>query len=262
MSRRVGSPVAYNVSLAAFRLSTMNPTLKLLLVFAIACSLAVGPTFLLALAYLFPDSWRRTLREYQTLAGSLVTMFAAGLALTGVWMTVSTQTKNIEMEFAERRAMEDRTEAMHRSQIASAFVGEITVIVSVFRGEDWSRVAQRALDDLHNFKRASQTGNATTLRLAVSRPAPDYATFFRANAHEVGQFPQPIPQNLLMFYGIYTQLQDNLMQISRASDNDFNHMDAPSVEAALTLQLEQLHSLEGFGAVLIPELQKVADQQH
>jgi hypothetical protein len=63
-----------------------------------------------------------------------------------------------------------------------------------------------------------------------------------------------------MFYGIYIQLQDNLMQTSRASDEDFKHMDPPSVEQALKLQLQQLESLHGLGAALISQLQKIAAQ--
>jgi hypothetical protein len=203
----------------------------------------------------------------QSLVGGLFTLFAAGLALVGVLITVTTQKQNMDQQLAEqraqfdhelreRRATEDRTEAMRRRQVASAFVGEITVIISAFRGQDWRQVAQKALDDL---KRAREAGTPT-VRLMVSRPTADYATFFRANAHEVGQFPQPIPQNLLMFYGVYTQLQDNLMEISRASDEDFKHMEPPSVEHALKDQLQQLDNLQGLGAALISELQKVADQ--
>ena len=68
-------------------------------------------------------------------------------------------------------------------------------------------------------------------------PQPDYAVFFRANAHEIGLLPQPLPQKLLMFYGIYTQLEDNLSQVSHEADLNFPHMNAASVQSALNLQV-------------------------
>jgi hypothetical protein len=237
-------------------------------VWTIAISLVIAvPTVLLVFFRYSPKPWRETLQEYQSVIGGVVTLLAAGLALVGVLITVSVQKENtdrqlaqqrgqFERELAGRRATEDRALALRRRQVASALIGEITVITSVFRGQDWRDVAQKALDDL---KRARETGGST-LRLMVSRPSADYATFFRANAAEVGQFPQPIPQDLLMFYGLYTQLQDNLMEISRASDEDFKHMEVPSVEHALKDQLKELDSLQGLGEKLIPALQKVADQ--
>ena len=130
------------------------------------------------------------------------------------------------------------------------------MILSAFRGQGWRQVIEKALEDL---KRATETGKPD-VRLTVPRPTGDYAAFFRANAVEVGQFPQPIPQNLLMFFGIYTQLQDSLAQISRASDEDFRHMDPPSVEHALSDQLQILDSLRGLGRELIPQLQVIADE--
>ena len=239
------------------------------LVWIIAIFLVVAvPSLLGAFIHYSDDPWRHTLREYQSVVGGLFTLFAAGLALVGVLITVTVQKQNMDRQLAEqraqfdhelreRRATEDRAEAMRRRQVASAFVGEINVIMLAFRGQDWRQVAQKALDDL---KRARETGGAPTVRLMVSRPTADYATFFRTNTREVGQFPQPIPQNLLIFYGIYTQLQDNLMEISRASDEDFKHMEPLSVEHALKNQLEQLDSLQGLGAAIVPELQTVADQ--
>jgi hypothetical protein len=240
----------------------------IVLVWIIAIFLVIAvPSLLGAFIHYSDDPWRHTLREYQSVVGGLFTLFAGGLALVGVLITVTVQKQNVDRQLAEqraqfdhelreRRAIEDRAEAMRRRQVASAFVGEIAVIISAFRGQDWRQVAQKALDDL----KGARDAGAPTVRLMVSRPTADYATFFRANAREVGQFPQPIPQNLLMFYGIYTQLQDNLMEISRASDEDFKHMELPSVEHALKDQLQQLDSLQGLGAALIPELQKVADQ--
>jgi uncharacterized membrane protein len=240
-----------------------------ILVWFIAIFLIMAvPSSLFILIYYAPDPWRQTLHEYQSFVGGLFGLFAAGLALVGVLITVTVQKQNMDhqltqqreqlnKEFREQRAVEDRAQAMQRRQLASGFAGEITVILAVFRGQDWHQVAQKALDDL---ARAHEPGGMTTVRLMVSRPTADYATFFRANARAIGQLPLPIPENLLMFYGVYTQLQDNLMKISQASDEDFKHMEAPSVEHALKDQLDQLNSLQGLGATLISQLQKIAGQ--
>jgi hypothetical protein len=250
----------------------MSITIKIVCYIAIAfvavCSL-VGLLILLVV-YLLPQEWRNVLRDYQSLASSMVAIVAAVVALCSVWLTIRVQTENVtrqlawqqqqlERDIAERRSLEDRRQAILLRQVASGFVSEINIIMSAF-GDEWQRVAEKAIVDVGEAKRAHEANGLASVKLVISRPAADFTSFFRANVREVGQFPQPLPQDMLTFYGIYVQLQDNLGHISRAADEDFRHMETSSLEAALRMQLQQLNNLRAIGVNLIPQLQRVANQ--
>jgi hypothetical protein len=223
------------------------------------------PIILLAFFRYSPDRWRETLHQYQNVVGSFVALFAAGLALVGVLITVSVQKENtdrqlvtqreqFDRELREQRATEDRTQAMRQRQVASGFVGEINVILARFRSPIWRQNATKALDDL----KLGQLTGADKVDLRVSTPTAEYATFFRANSGEIGRFPQPIPQDLLLFYGYYINIEDNLKMLSEASKENFAHTDAAAVELLLKDQLDSLDALEKRGAALITQLQKIA----
>jgi hypothetical protein len=233
----------------------------------IAISLVVTvPSVLLVFFRYSPNPWRETLHEYRSVIGSLVTLFAAGLALVGVLITVSGQKQNTERHLAvqreqfdkelrQRRVTEDRAQAMRLRQVASAFAGEINVILARFRSSTWREVATKALDDL----KLGQLTGAQKADLIVPNPTAEYATFFRANSAEIGRFPQPIPQDLLWFYGYYINIEGDLKTLSEGAKENFAHMNAPSVERLLKDQLDSLDWLEKRGAALIPQLQKIAD---
>src|ERR1700730_11216357 len=103
----------------------MNPVLWLILVWVIAFPLLAiaGAWFLFR-----PNPLRQALRDYQSLAGSVVTLFAAGLALLGVMYTMTVQKESVDRQIESQRATEDRARVTRRRQFASAFVGEINVI--------------------------------------------------------------------------------------------------------------------------------------
>jgi hypothetical protein len=221
---------------------------------------------LLALFKYSPDPWLRTLHEYQSVVGSLVTLFAAGIALLGVWLTVSAQTKNTDRQLTEqreqfrdelraRRAAEDRGRTIRRRQIASAFIGEIGVITARFRTPEWRDTAIIALDIA---KRVQGTGVPEAL--TMNAPTVDYAMFFRSNSAEVGEFQQPLPEQLLLFYGYYTVLEENLKFLADAYLENFKHTDVATVRRLLENQVTTLDSLETTGATLIPELQKIVNE--
>src|SRR5262249_30914232 len=131
------------------------------------------------------------------------------------------------------------------------FLGEINLIGARFRTPDWRNTATKALDIVKNIQ-----ASGVSPTFSVNAPTADYATFFRANAAEVGQFREPIPQNLLLFYGSYIALEENIKFLADASSNNYTHMDAPTVKNLLEGQLKLLDDLQQYGAALIPELQK------
>jgi hypothetical protein len=226
-------------------------------VWVIAISFVVTvPSILLVFFRFSPTPWRDTLYKYQSVVGSLVTLFAAGLALVGVLMTVSVQKENTDQQLGEQRAAEDRGRAIRRQQIASAFLAEIDLIEARFRTPDWRDTATKALDIVKNIQ-----ASGVSATFAVNAPTADYATFFRANVAEVGQFREPIPQNLLLFYGSYIALEENIKFLADAYTDNFKHMDAPTVKHLLEGQLTLIGSLQQYGAALIPELQKIVDER-
>jgi hypothetical protein len=182
------------------------------------------------------------------------------------WLTVSAQTKNTDRQLTEqreqfrdelraRRAAEDRGRAIRRRQIASAFIGEIDVITARFRTPEWRDTAITALDIAKRVQ-----GTRVPEALPMNAPTVDYATFFRSNSVEVGEFQQPLPEQLLLFYGYYIVLEENLKFLADAYLENFKHTDVATVRRLLENQVTTLDSLETTGATLLPELQKIVNE--
>ena len=130
----------------------MGQTVDVILGIVIFC--AAAPLFILL--HFSPHPWRVTLRIYQSVIGSLVTLFTAGIAFVGVWITMSVQSTNIERQLKAQRETEDRAASAHLRQVASAFVGEIAVIKAVF-GPDWRTTAENALAELQHEEKEKPT---------------------------------------------------------------------------------------------------------
>jgi hypothetical protein len=224
--------------------------------FAIFLVIAV-PISLLMFFRFSPKPWRETLQDYQSFVGSIITLLAAGLALLGVLITLSAQEVNTGRQFAQQRAMEDRGRAIRRQQIASAFIAEINVIAARFQNPGFRDTVTRALERLKN----AQLKDASSVTFAVNAPTADYAVFFRTNSAEVGILPDPLPHNLLLFYGIYLTLEDNIKFLADAYVDNFKHLDSATLTRLLEGQVTALDSLQGTSAVIIPQLQKIVDER-
>ena len=64
---------------------------KSVLVVAIITGLSAAPTAAILFWHTYSLTWEIELQKYQTLAGGLITLFAASLATTGVLLTIAAQ---------------------------------------------------------------------------------------------------------------------------------------------------------------------------
>jgi hypothetical protein len=234
---------------------------------AIILAVLALPTVIFIVIRNCRGSWQWILKEHQTFAGSLVTLFAAGLAVAGVLLTAANQTSNIDKQLraqkdqidrqnaqVERRAAYD--EALHNKQVASAFLGEVTIIKDGLAGAEW----RKKIDDLlAKMDAVPKTSGATLLQVVVSQPPPDFAVYFRSNTQEIGRLPLPLPQKILMFYAVYSVLEDTIAKVNSASRENFAHMDPPNVRLALTTEIKQLDALQEYGTELQSLLQKILE---
>ena len=217
----------------------------------------IGAAFLLKSG---PEVWRAVAKDYQTIFASFGAIFAALLALAGAFGTIYVQGRNVERQITEQQKSAERVRALRRQQLASGFIAEIELIVSAFRDDVWLEVIDEALTVLQPQFNSSIIPGRTHITIAVSRPPDDYAVFYRANVSEVGQFPNPVPEHLITFYGMFLQLRDNLARVANASDENFAHMQIGSVVTALRDQRRLIEGLTRLGPQVAKELKPMRDQ--
>lgn len=245
---------------------------------AIIAAVFAGPAALLALILLRPGSWLATLKDYQTLAGSLAALFAAGLATVGVWMNVMVQRENIarqhestreqiaaqrqsmseQLQAAEERTAAERDEqrrivALERhiavQQLASGFAGEVTAIIHVLR----LRLPTGALTQVADLAKKGLPKGAR-LNLAIRF---DLAPVYRANIGNLGRLPAPVPERLAAFYGSVAAFLDELEK--------FDTIEEPNADTAALLALrfeemeQELDRLIGIGKDLYGSLARILD---
>ena len=204
-----------------------------------------------AIIYFFP-ALRPLLRQYQTLAGSLITLVAAGVALFGVWVAVDGQRQITERQLAAQRQAEERQRLLKREQVAGAFIGEISMILTTLSDERLHNRIERALTQLRAAK-----GVTTTMDIMFRRPGKQLDAFYRANTIEAGQFQTPLPELLTRFYGLYAVFEDTGALLVREVDTGFKDANASILEETLQNQLSVLDQLREVGRNLITNLEIV-----
>lgn len=192
---------------------------------AILVALLAGPTAFVALWQSAPGKLPDELTKYQSLAGALTALFAAGLAGIGVWLNIAAQNANTsrqgetqrelsasqigaqrlaterQLDAAEARARADRDEQrrvagyerfLAQQQLASGFLGELGAILAVLH----DRLPRTTFSQIAQYLR--DTGKVMKFNLHVGV---DLGVIFRANAGAIGLLPVPLPAMLAQFYG-------------------------------------------------------------
>jgi hypothetical protein len=108
----------------------------LFLVVASICGLLAAPALFLYLYHTFPDAWWTEVVKIQALAGASVAVFAASLGTIGVLLTIWNQRRNLDKQLFAQRQEQDRSRTFQRQQVASAFIGEITIILEELAHEE------------------------------------------------------------------------------------------------------------------------------
>lgn len=177
----------------------MEPLAKAVLVVAIIIGLSAAPAAAFFLWYTRPLTWQVELEKFQTLAGALVALLAASLATTGVLLTIMAQ-----------RREQRRSRLIARQHVASAFIGEITVILEELAHELVGPVLTKTLHDIETGVGKVQV---TTVRLSTN------PRYYNNNPGNVGVFPNLLPQELTRFYGRLEAFSASLNTYSTAAEH-------------------------------------------
>ena len=189
---------------------------SVILLIAAAIGVLALPTAALLFVKWKPDTWLNDLAQYQSLAGGLATLFAAGLATIGVWTNVLTQRQNVKQQIQAQqeaiiqqiqsnadRAREDRLEQRKEAaylrhpemqSLAAAFSAEISVMSASLQNArvQLAKIAEAAEPEAEELK---------VQAIAVFRGA--HLILFEKNAERIGIFPATVVTQLVLVYSIF-----------------------------------------------------------
>jgi hypothetical protein len=183
----------------------------------------------------------------QTLVGALVALLAASLATTGVLLTIMAQ-----------RREQWRSRLIARQQVASAFIGEITVIREELAHELVGPVLKKALHDVETGKRKVQVN---TVRLLTN------PRYYNNNPGNVGLFSNMLPQELTRFYSRLEAFAVYLDTYSIAAEYAATHNALPPTTSTdwilymINDALKNLDFLLEGGRKLIAELEAIRNEK-
>jgi hypothetical protein len=180
------------------------------LIFAAMCGLSAFPALLLYLYIKFPDTLWAEVVNIQTLVGASIALFAASLGTIGVLLTLWNQRRNLDKQLAAQRDEQDRSRAIERRHVASAFIGEISVIIEELESEPVGPILKKTLRDLETKQGKIQF---TTVRGSGS-PA-----YYNSEPGNVGLFPGDIPEEMTRFYNRIGQIHSDLERYSNAAEH-------------------------------------------
>jgi hypothetical protein len=219
---------------------------KAVLVVAIIIGLSAAPAASFFLWHTYPLTWQAELAKFQTLAGALVALLAASLATTGVLLTIMTQ-----------RREQRRSRLISRQHVASAFIGEITVILEEVAHELVEPVLRKTL---HDVQMGTGKVQVTTVRL-LGRPQ-----YYNNNPGNVGLFPNLLPQELTRFYSRLEAFSTCLDRYSAAAEHVATQGTLPPTTSTQWIlysvkdALKNLDFLLERGRKLVKELEAIRNE--
>jgi hypothetical protein len=228
----------------------------LFLVVAAICGLLVAPVLFLYLYHTFPDTWWTEFVKIQALAGASVALFAASLGTIGVLLTIWYQKRNLEKQLRAQRSEQDRSRTIQRQHVASAFIGEIDVIVEELDHELVGPILKKSLLDIE-----TSVGKVpvTTVRL-TSNPR-----YYYNNPGNVGLFANRLSQELTRFYSRLDAFSGCLDRYSVAAEHGAAEGKLPATTSTewviyiIRDALRHLDFLLEHGRMLVTELEVIRD---
>jgi len=160
---------------------------------------------LLAFWHRFP-SWLDDLSKYETLLGTL--MSAAVLALIGAVLTSWNQRSISNRQAAAEQRKQELALRPEKQQIASAFIGEIDVLVNELRHESLISAIESALRALE-----TRTGKVEIDGVHIRK---HIAKCFDHSPADFMLLPSTISKRLTRFYAIVRETESDLEWCSRA----------------------------------------------
>lgn len=173
--------------------------------FVVAAGVAflAAPAAALVFWLLFPATWPAELPKYQPLFAALVALFAAGLASFGVALTIWNRRQIFDKQLAAQRLEQDRSRSLAKQQIASAFVGEIEVIIAELKDPALRLPLEQALYEVENRPLGPNQCVAVSIGKKLSR-------YYESNPANAGLFPGRVCEALTKFYSTIEEIKFDL----------------------------------------------------
>jgi hypothetical protein len=206
--------------------------------------------FLVGVTLVFLDPiWRSRITKFQTLLTGLLAIVAAGIAFSG-----AVRAANIQAQAGRDRDRQERLAA--RQQVASAFMGEITVLLEELDHRLVGPLLRKVVRDITKTSVGKEVQVDTVRFLGNPR-------YYYSNPGHVGLFPNTIPQELTRFYSRLEAFSRYLDRYSIAAEYAAEHGTLPSDISARWIlylvqkSLEDLDFLLGQGRSLIEKLEEI-----
>jgi hypothetical protein len=221
--------------------------------FALAGIVGLTPALaLLTFWYRFP-SWLDDLSKYGTLLGAL--MFAASLALIGAVLTSCNERIISNGQIAAERRKQELALRPRKQEIASAFIGEIDVIVDELHHESLRPAIENALRALE-----ARTGKVEIEGAHIRKRV---GKVFDHSPAEFRLLPGTISKALTRFYAIVREMESDLEWCSRAVEAYANQrvrlMSPGQMIRLLRKVLDNIDSLSRLRRPLVEGLKEIRD---
>jgi hypothetical protein len=196
------------------------------------------------------SGWGDDLSKSLILFGAAIP--AAGLALIGIALKNWNKMIISARQLAARRREEEHALARNRQQMASAFIGEIDLVLNELNAS--------LAPAIENTLPAMQSGEKEIVeRVHIAKSL----GVFDNSPMRVKLFPRPISQCLTRFYSINEETRANLAWCDRVIEIYTNHniwVVTPMRLTRLYKQtIGQVNASEKLGRTLIDELKKIRD---
>jgi hypothetical protein len=217
---------------------------------AVTAGIAVILLFLVGVTLVFLDPiWLSRITKFQTLLAGLLAIVAAGIAFCG-----TVRAANIQAQAGRDRDRQERLAA--RQQVASAFMGEITVLLEELDHPLVGPLLRKVLLDITETSVGKEVQVDTVRFLGNPR-------YYNSNPGHVGLLPDATPQELTRFYSRLEAFSRYLDRYSTAAEYAAEHGTPPSNISAQQIpyliqqSLKDLDFLLGQGRSLIEKLEEI-----
>jgi hypothetical protein len=227
------------------------------LTIAAAVAVLAAPAGFYLLWHAHPAAWPQELLKYQVLAGALVALFAAGLATTGVLLTICNQRLTTNRQIAAQASEQAKARRISQKQVASAFIGEIGALLEDFKEVPIRETVARTLRTIE-----SGTGRVRVETINLGDAPPRY---YAGNPGNIGLFAPPLPEQLARFYGYYGQIQHHLKRFTAIVEESTRigmHPQTVSPEQVTSLLKDALGRIDAareIGGNLLDQLGAIRD---
>jgi len=201
----------------------------------------------------FSATWSTELPKYQALFGGLAALFAVSLASFGVALTIGNQRQIASRQLAAQRQEQNLARNLAKRQIASAFMGELEVILNELGHESLKPPLERALNKLTELNVQSPASvQVETVRIG------HLGRYYESSPGNVGLFAPDVARGLTRFYATLEDIRADVDWYSTAIEiltTEKNHiMTYQQITTLINKVLQEIDFCLKLGPTLLSEL--------